>query len=328
VINSNGIDKLKKLRQLTNAWGIYQHGELDVPSPKFGYALDDQARALLVAKGFNDKNLEKIYLQFLLNAGKGDTFYHYFYDSGDGIAPDITNLASQDALGMMVWVLMETQNTKNEAKIMIEAVLKRAESWTHLRSKAYLILGLVNGERSSLEDKLTDEILKTYREDGDWHWFEDKLTYGNALIPWALWKRGRIRQDKKSLEIAKKTTDFLLKIYSKDGVPMPVAHNGLDKGEANRIYYDQQPIEAGYIVMCLEEAYMATNDNYFREMAEKWWGWFWGNNINKAKLIDDNFACYDGLTVKTDKVNLNQGAESNICFLMAYLAVRRLGLVE
>ena len=82
------------------------------------------------------------------------------------------------------------------------------------------------------------------------------------------------------------------------------------------------------MVMCLEEAYKATNDNYYKDMAEKWWGWFWGNNINKVKLIDDDFACYDGLTAKDDKVNLNQGAESNICFLMAYLAVRRLGLVD
>ncbi|MCX6384190.1 MAG: hypothetical protein NTV16_06885 [Actinobacteria bacterium] len=43
-------------------------------------------------------------------------------------------------------------------------------------------------------------------------------------------------------------------------------------------------------------------------------------------LIDKDFACYDALN--PEGVNLNQGAESNICFLMAYLSAKRMGIVK
>lgn len=49
-----------------------------------------------------------------------------------------------------------------------------------------------------------------------------------------------------------------------------------------------------------------------------------GGNIKNIPLIDKDLACYDALT--PEGVNLNQGAESNICFLMAYLAAKRLNL--
>ena len=43
-------------------------------------------------------------------------------------------------------------------------------------------------------------------------------------------------------------------------------------------------------------------------------------------MLDENWACYDALT--PHGVNLNQGAESNICFLMAYLAAKRMGFTH
>jgi len=80
------------------------------------------------------------------------------------------------------------------------------------------------------------------------------------------------------------------------------------------------------MVCCLEKAYYATEDSYYLTWAEKWYRWFFGNNINNAPLIDKNLACYDALN--PEGVNLNQGAESNICFLMAFLAAKRLGIIE
>lgn len=329
MIENKFIDRLKKIKQLTSKWGIYQHGELDKLNPEFGYAIEDQARALLVAEAFGEENLTNIYFEFMINAlDKNGKIYQYFYDKENGIKPDMTKECSEDGLGMVAWALLESKITNQKKDIILNIILERAKDWKYLRSMAYLILGLTESEEDELEDRLVNKLLKSFKEEGDWRWFENKLTYGNAAIPWALWKRGRVRNDEKSLEIAKKATNFLLEKYMKNGVPQPIAVNGLDKNEKKRQDYDQQPIEAGYMVMCLEEAYKATNDNYYKDMAEKWWGWFWGNNIKKVKLIDDDFACYDGLTAKDDKVNLNQGAESNICFLMAYLAVRRLGLAD
>jgi hypothetical protein len=89
---------LQKLKQLTNKWGIYQHGKLDKPNPKFGYALEDQARAMLVSETFGDKKLTDIYFQFLLNAlDQSGQIYQYFYDNKNGITADKTTKCSEDA---------------------------------------------------------------------------------------------------------------------------------------------------------------------------------------------------------------------------------------
>ena len=116
--------------------------------------------------------------------------------------------------------------------------------------------------------------------------------------------------------------------YSKDQSKDPRKKRKLDaKGwytrDSNKALFDQQPIDSGYMVCCLEKAYYATKDKTYLYWAEKWYRWFLSNNINNTSLIDENFACYDALT--PEGVNLNQGAESNICFLMAYLAAKRLG---
>ena len=58
------MDSLKKIRSMTTDIGIYQHGKLSEPNPEFGYALEDQARALIVANEFKDDNLKGIYLNF------------------------------------------------------------------------------------------------------------------------------------------------------------------------------------------------------------------------------------------------------------------------
>ena len=229
-------DYLKKFKQLTSKWGIYQHGLLSIPNPEFGYAIDDQARALIVAHQFNQYKLEKIFLNFILNSKIDDTYYHYFYDNKNSISPDITHQASEDALGMVVWALIETGNTTGDSKKVIQNILTKAKSWIFLRSIAYILLGLTESKKTILEDDLVKKIIDSYKEDNGWNWFEDKLTYGNALIPWALWKRARTRQDNKSLEVAKKATEFLLKIYQKDGTPMPVSHLGLRKDDNNRLY--------------------------------------------------------------------------------------------
>ena len=43
------MDPLKKIKSLTTSIGIYQHGKLNKPNPEFGYAIEDQARALTVS---------------------------------------------------------------------------------------------------------------------------------------------------------------------------------------------------------------------------------------------------------------------------------------
>ena len=73
------MDHLKKIRSMTTGIGIYQHGKLNEPNPEFGYALEDQARALIVADEFKDENLKGIYLNFIMKAKREDGLLHHFY---------------------------------------------------------------------------------------------------------------------------------------------------------------------------------------------------------------------------------------------------------
>jgi len=316
-------DRLIKIRQLTSKWGIYQHGHLKRPDPKFGYAIDDQARALIVANEFGDKNLEKIYLDFILSAIEEKNPYHYFYDKNNEIVPDRKNRCSEDALGMIVWALMKAGRDGD-----IQFIVEMARKWVYPRSIAYTILGLLEDDKHMVENFLINNLISYYKEDGEWKWFDNSLTYGNALLPWVLWKRGVKRNDKKALMIAETATKFLINTCQDEGVPMPIGCKGWYKKGGVKNKYDQQPVDAAYMVCCLEQAYLATNCKYYYEWADKWWNWFFGNNTKGVKLIDENGACFDAVTDKEGGLNLNQGAESNICFLMAYLAVKRLGLCD
>jgi hypothetical protein len=326
-------DPLKKIRSMTSTSGIYQHGKLNEPDPTFGYAIEDQARALIVAYEFQDKSLCDIYLNFIKKAQREDgLLYHFYYDNdGAGLFKDEENNAKtnvKEAYGLTLWSLLKTNNCRDDDinKIILN-LIKDARTWTSPRALSAALLGLLNlDSQESLENELKLKLHNFYFEtySSNWIWFENYLVYANAIIPWALWEIYLKRKCKTSLEIAKKTTEFLINNCQENGTPSPIGSEGwYFKGHAKAIF-DQQPIDAAYMVCCLEKAYFATGDGQYANWAKKWYKWFYGNNINNVPLIDKNFACYDGLN--PEGVNLNQGAESNICFLMAYLAAKKMGI--
>jgi hypothetical protein len=335
------MDPLKKLRSITSDIGVYQHGKLNKPNPEFGYAIEDQARALIVANGFKDKKLQKIYLNFIRSAKRQDGLLHHFYFYKD--STDLTNGEGvfkneeynsksniKEAYGLTLWSLLATNiNRDNDLKDIIKKLIEDSHNWTSPRAVSSALLGLTNlDHEDSLENKIKTKLFNHYLDSrsDDWEWFENYLVYANAIIPWALWEVYLKRKCKTSFEIAKKTTDFLIANCQENNFPAPIGCNGWYVRGKNKALFDQQPIDAGYMVCCLEKAYYATKDSFYLNWAEKWYKWFWGNNIKNVILIDEDFACYDALN--PEGVNLNQGAESNICFLLAYLAARRLGIIK
>lgn len=308
---------LSRMYQTTTRWGIYQHSIYNKADPSFGYALDDQARAYLVATYFREKNLAKIYLNFIKRAiGKQKGNWQFFYDKKGGIVPDKKIECSEDALGMVAWVLMET---KKESEIC-DYILNKSLTWEpHLRARAYLILGICNAKENKIEKEMVKMLHESFNIDNEWHWFENKLTYANALLPWALWRHGRVRHNNESLRIAKLATDFLIDTCRDGQTPMPIGCKGWYFKGGIKNKYDQQSVEVGYMVCCLKEAYLATNNIYYLQEAGRWWSWYWGNNTQGVVMIDKKGGCFDAVSER-DKVNLNQGAESTISFLMAYCA--------
>lgn len=322
---------LGKLRQLTNKTGIYQHGKLKEPDPTFGYALEDQARALIVAHEFGANDLEEIYLNFIIKAQNKNTFLsQYYYEDQRGFVEDITPttvLDRQEAYGITLWALFSTNNFQNkEIKTTFDQICDHARSWIAPRAIAATLLGLSSlPSGSPLEEELTEKMQSFYREveDDNWQWFENYLTYANAILPWACWEIALSRNNEEMAKIAEASTKFLIATCQIDGKPSPIGNRGWYKKNGEKALFDQQPIDVAYMVCCLEKAYRQTKDQFYLNWAEKWWKWFRGNNIHKVSLIDSSRACFDGLT--KEGINFNQGAESNICFLMAGLAAKRLG---
>jgi len=329
----NDFSPLSKIKQLTTSLGIYQHGRLNSPDPKFGYALEDQARALIVAHEFRDRGLEKIYLKFIIRAKKPNgLLYHYYYEDGRGFEEDrFSSMATsrQEAYGTTLWALIVTNNYKNEQTEGIVGTLKeQARLWTSLRAIAAALIGLTHlPAQTLLENELIQKLHSSFRQTAtnEWVWFENYLVYANAILPWAIWEVGIKRKDTFSLEVAEKSTRFLLNTCQINSIPAPIGNREWFKRDGKKATYDQQPIDAAYMVCCLEKAFLATKNNLYFEWAKKWWQWFWGNNLQRVALVENNWACFDALT--HEGPNLNQGAEANICFLMAYLAAKRLKLI-
>lgn len=324
-------DPLLKIKQLTTSLGIYQFGAKDKPDPLFGYALDDQARALIVAHGFNNTELKNIYKNYIIKSKRADGLLYQFMDKDGNFTDNGSEKdtkSSQDAYGETIWAILKTNSEANpEIKIILDNLLSYAKNWRSLRPISYALLGLTNLlQPTILEQNFTQILIESFNSNSgqSWQWFEKQLTYANPVIPWALWKIFIARKDEAAKKVADETTRFLIETCNINGIPFPVGNKGWYEKNQGKEIYDQQPIDASYMVCCLEKAYQVTNDRYYFEWAKKWWGWFWGNNTQKIPLIDDNFVCYDGLM--PHGVNLNQSAESNICFLMAYLSAKRMAL--
>lgn len=84
--------------------------------------------------------------------------------------------------------------------------------------------------------------------------------------------------------------------------------------------YGEQPIDVASTVMTLATFYNVFKNNDYLLKQQKAFNWFLGkNHLHQILYNPATGGCYDGL--EEDNVNLNQGAESTVCYLMARLSV-------
>ena len=104
---------------------------------------------------------------------------------------------------------------------------------------------------------------------------------------------------------------------------MLVGNAGWHSRDGARADSDEQPIDAAAFVLAFRGAYLATGDHrYLRRMRESF-AWFLGANRLGASVYDSATAgCRDGLGAAAP--NLNQGAESTICFLLSLIEMLEL----
>jgi hypothetical protein len=330
---------LDYLKKLTDDTGLYQHAWFTVANRRHGYTTDDNARALIaITKYYAQYNepeamrLFDTYLSFILHSQDSNGSVRNFMNFDRTWAEDEP---ANDGLGRVLWALGAVMARPPSPSYL--AVIKDCfdRSVKHVekqypRGMSYSILGMSDYLKqfpgaSDIKRQLetaADGLVIQHRENSlpDWQWFEDVLTYDNAVLPHALFVAGLTLDNKRYLDVAEKTCEFLLaNTYDGDHFSF-IGCNGWYERGGPRAAFDQQPIEAASTVMMLRAAYDATQNVRFLTLQRKAFDWFLGENDLHVLLYDFRTkGCRDGLM--PGGTNLNQGAESMVSFLLGLLAI-------
>lgn len=338
---------LTYLEFLTDHTGILQHSYYNLPETRFGYSTDDNSRALIVVSKLYKNNrskklfqLMKIYLTFLRLAQEPNGRFHTFLNFQRHWV-DLDDIT--DPYGKAMWALGYHLYACNDSPFfhsvheIFKLSMRHIKDIRDARTAAYVILGLYyyvlafEGEKDTARfaidyiKKLAGKLVKIYQQHSDpqWQWIEETMTYDNFRIPQALFAAYLITEQPLYKEIAIESLDFVLKCnydFEKDYFDF-VGQNGWYKKNEKKASYDQQPLEASAAVDSFIFAYRATKKSDYSRFAIIALEWFFGRNRNHKELYDKKTkGVFDGLTKVG--VNLNEGSESVICFLIANISLQ------
>lgn len=346
---------LSHLDRLTTDFGIIQFSKINQPDITSGYTLDDNARALLtVAAHFKLTNEEadlariKIYLNFLDFCLQEDGTMLNYVDEDYLFTPQnyLTNL--EDSNGRAIWSLGYLLSISNIlpsyiieiAENIFERVISNFSKNYSSRAMAFAIKGLHLKDSHTKEFKnkelivqLSNRLVQMYKHESkeNWNWFESYLTYANSILPEALLCAWQVTNDKIYLDIAKDSFDFLVsKIFIGDEIKVISNKNWMSLDtEFNfnscnlKKHGGEQPIDVAYTIFALEKFYeVFKNEEYFRKINIAF-SWFLGNNhLHQIVYNPCTAGCYDG--VEEENVNLNQGSESTVSYLLARIKLEKL----
>jgi len=333
---------LKHIKCLTYNTGIIQHATYNVPNLKTGYCIDDNSRALLMTimawEQLKDKEaLELIpnYLGFINYMQNDDGTFRNFLGFNNQY---LDEKGSEDSFGRTTWALcylIRQSPNPGYFQLSLEIFFKALPNFKKLkeiRSIALTINGLYqylkrfpsDEKMISLLKNLTDKIVTSINKgkDKDWIWFNDKLTYANAIIPLALLYSYKILKDYKILKLAKEVLRFLEKVNFKNDYLEIVGNNGWYEKGKEPASFAQQPIDATALTLAFYQAFKITKNKIYLKKMYISYLWFLGDNRLGIPLYNfDTKGCSDGL--ESYGINKNQGAESTIAYLIAHIKILR-----
>ena len=171
-------------------------------------------------------------------------------------------------------------------------------------------------------NNLTDPLIDAYQNNKseNWHWFEDKLSYDNAILPLALLHSAEITGNDRVMDIAYESIDFLDSLTLSKGYLSPVGSDGWYYRNGNMAIFDQQAIESMAMVLMYFKAYDVSGEKQFLSKMYLCYQWFLGENTLRLPLYDhETKGCCDGL--QPGGLNRNQGAESTLAYFISHLLV-------
>lgn len=341
--------KLSHLRRMTDEFGLFQFASFSSPNKAFGYTIDDNARALIICswlashgKKTTVANLTKTYLEFIKKCQLEDgTFTNYLSHEDKKPTSQNSDENLEEANARALWALSEVMNNhdlskklRHEASKLFLEALPHTHVRDFIRSRAFIIKALVNAhtalpkhkdEFDHLIKKHADILVRDLKKhtEGMWTWFDSYLSYNNAILPESLFLAGVALKNPTYTNAGKVSLEFLIQETFKDDFYFPVGQSDWYRKGETRSEFDQQPEDPTSMILALVTAYKITDNDEYQHLAYKCFTWFLGNNILGVPLYNyKTGGCYDGL--HPDRVNLNQGAESLVSYLMARIAMLEL----
>ena len=330
---------LDHLEKLTDDTGLYQHAKYTIPNREFGYCTDDNARAVIAMTRYYSQYPESealrlldTYLSFIIHSQDSDGSVKNFMDFN---RKWLTNEPAHDAFGRVLWAfgavmakspappyLLIAKDCFDKSVELVQKQLPKGMAYSILGMSDYLehFPGAVDIKQQL--ELTADGLVRQYEENHypNWHWFEDVMTYDNAVLPHAMYIAGVTLDNKRYREIAEITCNFLLEKTFNGTHFSFIGSKGWYERGGEKATFDQQPIEAASTVMMLRAAYDATQNEKYLTLQRHAFDWFLGQNDLRVPLYDfKTKGCNDGLT--PEGVNMNQGAESTLSLLLSLLTM-------
>ncbi|HEU0138003.1 MAG TPA: glycosyltransferase, partial [Flavobacterium sp.] len=338
----NPVINLSHIKKMTTHVGILQFSKMNVPDINSGYTLDDNSRALIamcqhykIKKDTADLKYIALYLNFIELCERPNRQFLNYVDFHENFTNQNTEVNLDDSTGRAIWALGYLISLKHILPVQLvnkaEAIFNRAVNYApnvhSTRAMAFIIKGLYYYSRSIADENnvilaslIANRLVQMYRHEAsdEWHWFESYLTYANSILPEALLCASEMTGNEVYRTIAKQSFDFLLsKTFTASGIKVISNQTWYHRGN-EKSTFGEQPIDVAYTIIALHKFHDIFKEKEYLEKMEIAFNWFLGNNhLQQIVYNPCTGGCFDGL--EENYVNLNQGAESTISYLMARL---------
>jgi len=335
--------RLEAVERMTDATGMIQHSNYAVPDRNHGYCVDDNCRALMLMHRITGEDEERadqlatIYGAFVQHAWNGERgrFRNFMGFDRQWLEAE----GSEDSFGRSLWAIGATAaearnpNMRRWALNLFDQVAPHALALDSIRTWAFALLGADAVLRQHREHPMAWKLVRDFgarllaelrreRRDG-WTWFEPVLAYDNARLPEAMLRAGDLLGEKDMIAEGLAAFKWLDQRQTNgDGQFRAVGTDSFGRAYAEPLPFDQQPLEAWATTDAALFAHKLTGEARWLDVAWRAQGWYLGENdlsLPIATLADGG--CYDGLM--SDRVNLNQGAESILAFQFVCAAMTR-----
>ncbi|MBN1926570.1 MAG: hypothetical protein JW798_12120 [Prolixibacteraceae bacterium] len=342
---------LSHLKKMTTDVGIIRFSKTNHPDLSSGYTLDDNACALIamcmhfeLTADNNDLPYIQTYLDFIQRCFVHSGYFENYIDANLQFTAQNREINLNDANGRAIWALgfliskepLFPANLIIQAIVIMEKAIPQLEEIHSTRAMAFIIKGLYcyqeifgTNETKRIIETLSNRLVQMYKHESTekWEWFESDITYANTILPEALLDAWLVAGKRTCKEVAVSSFRFLLsKIFNENSIEVISNRHWLQKGKELG-HNSEQPFNVASTIMTLGKFYDVFHNEGYRLKMETVFNWFLGKNrLNPIIYNPCTGSCYDGL--EEHNVNLNQGAESTVCYLLARLTIEKYRISE